>query len=84
MKSYSFSTQNVCARQLSFDLDQGKIYHVSFQGGCPGNLLAISKLLEGTDAQRAIDILKGNPCGLKQTSCTDQLAIALEQALNEG
>ena len=54
---------------------------MKFYGGCPGNLLAISKLVEGADAKQIISILKGNDCGGRGTSCSDQFAIALEQAL---
>jgi uncharacterized protein (TIGR03905 family) len=50
-------------------------------GGCQGNLAAIGKLLEGTDAKATADILRGNTCGMKPTSCTDQLAQAIDAAL---
>ena len=83
MKHYAFDIQNVCAKHITFDLENGNLYNVKFQGGCPGNLLAISKLLEGYDAQKAVEILKGNPCGLKKTSCTDQLAQVLQDVLNQ-
>ena len=83
MQNYSFNTQNVCAKNITFSLHEGKLHNVHFTGGCPGNSLAISKLLEGTDAQRAVDLLKGNPCGIKKTSCTDQLAIAVQKALEQ-
>ncbi len=52
-------------------------------GGCPGNLAAISKLLEGRDAAETVKILKGNDCGGRGTSCADQLAIAVEEALRQ-
>ncbi|MBO6177569.1 MAG: TIGR03905 family TSCPD domain-containing protein [Selenomonadaceae bacterium] len=81
MASYTYTPQNVCAKQLSFDLEDGKLYNVFFMGGCPGNLTAIGKLLEGTDAKNAVALLKGNRCGSKPTSCADQLAIAVENAL---
>lgn len=83
MKSYTFTPQGVCPSQISFDLEDGKIYNVHFQGGCSGNTKAVAKLLEGTDANRAVDILKGNLCGNKGTSCADQLARGVEQALIE-
>ena len=84
MKSYSYVPQRVCSKQITFDLDENnKIHNVQFVGGCPGNLPAISKLVEGADAQNIIDILKGNPCGQRGTSCADQLAIALEEAIKE-
>ena len=83
MKDYTISTHNICPRSISFSLEDGKIYNIKFQGGCPGNTKAIAKLLEGTDAQRVVDLLKGNDCGGKGTSCADQLARGVEQALAE-
>ena len=83
MKNYSYIPQKVCAKQITFDLDENnKIHNVKFVGGCPGNLPAIAKLIEGEDAQKVVDILKGNPCGQRGTSCADQLAIAVESALS--
>lgn len=82
MKDYRVKTQGVCAREVDFSIEDGKLYNVHFIGGCPGNTAAIGKLLEGTDAQRAVDLLKGNTCGYKPTSCADQLARGVEQALN--
>ncbi|MCI5724083.1 MAG: TIGR03905 family TSCPD domain-containing protein [Erysipelotrichaceae bacterium] len=81
MENYSYQTRGVCAREISFSIQDGKLYNVHFNGGCPGNTSAISKLLEGTDAMRAVEILRGNDCGGRGTSCADQLAIGLEQAL---
>ena len=81
--TYSYKTRGVCASTISFELKNGIVTGVSFSGGCNGNLKAISKLVEGMDAQKLIDILKGNKCGFKQTSCADQLATAVEQALAE-
>ncbi len=81
MQSYSYIPRGVCSKQIKFELDNGNIHNLVFVGGCPGNLQAISKLLEGTDARKAISILKGNTCGNNPTSCADQLAIALELAL---
>lgn len=84
MKSYSYQPQGVCSKEINFSLDEnGKLHNVRFTGGCPGNLLAISKLVEGADAQNIVDILKGNDCGGRGTSCGDQLSIALAAALNE-
>ena len=57
---YQFAPRSVCSRLIDFDLDeQNKIHNLAFFSGCPGNLAAISKLLEGVDAQHAIDVLKG-------------------------
>lgn len=78
---YSYQTKGTCSRQINFDLKDGKVYNVSFIGGCNGNLKGISKLIEGMDAEAIIQKLKGNTCGSKSTSCPDQLALALEAAL---
>lgn len=83
MKTYKINTSGVCAMQISFSLDKGNIYNVQFIGGCPGNTVAISKLLEGTNAQRVVDLLKGNDCDGKGTSCADQLARGVEKVLLE-
>lgn len=82
MKNYTVKTQGVCAKEIMFSLDDGKLYNVHFVGGCPGNTAAIGKLLEGTSARRAVQLLKGNKCGPRPTSCADQLARGVEQALN--
>ena len=77
-----FITSGVCARKITFEIDsEGKVRNVSFLGGCPGNLKAISKLVEGMDAQKVVELLDGNTCGMKTTSCGDQLAKALKGAL---
>jgi len=73
----------VCSRLIEFDLDENNILHnVKFTGGCPGNLKAISKLIEGKKAEDIAEILKGNVCGQRSTSCADQLSIALLKAIN--
>lgn len=81
MENYKVKTHGICSREIDFSLEDGKLYNVHFVGGCPGNTAAIGKLLEGTSAQRAVDILKGNTCGSRPTSCADQLARGVEQAL---
>lgn len=81
MNNYQFTPQGVCAQMLQFGLEDGKVHNVQFFGGCNGNLKAISKLVEGMDAEDVIDILKDNDCAGRGTSCADQFAIALEQAL---
>lgn len=83
MKDYTIPTQNICPRSISFSIEDGKVYNIKFQGGCPGNTKAIAKLLEGADAQYVVDMLKGNDCGGKGTSCADQLARGVEAALAE-
>ena len=83
MEQYSFTPKGVCARQIDFEIEDGKLHNVKFTGGCDGNTKAISKLLEGADAVHTVEILKGNICGFKGTSCADQLAIGIEAALNK-
>lgn len=83
MKHYSYKTSGVCSQVIEFDLsDDNKIHNVKFFGGCNGNLKAISKLVEGQDANNIITTLKGNTCGPRATSCADQFTKALEKALN--
>lgn len=73
-----YNTKGTCSTQISFDKDEdGTITNVSFTGGCNGNLKAISILVEGKKAQEIHDLLIGNLCGSKETSCADQLAKAV-------
>ena len=77
----TYKTHGTCARSITFTKnDDGTISNINFEGGCNGNLKAISKLCEGMKAEEIISKLKGNLCGMKSTSCADQLARAVEQA----
>ena len=79
---YQYRTQGTCSSAISFDIDEeGKLANVVFTGGCNGNLKAIGRLVEGKDAAEIADILRGNLCGMKGTSCADQLAKAIDQAI---
>ncbi len=78
---YEFQTEGVCAKLITFDIEDGRIYSLNFLGGCSGNLKAIAKLVEGSDAALTAEILRGNTCGHRMTSCADQLAQAIEQAI---
>ena len=80
---YSFRPQGVCSRNVTFEIEDGIIKNVSFEGGCNGNLKGIAALAEGKKAEEIIPLIKGIKCGFKPTSCPDQLASALEEALNE-
>ena len=73
-----YKTVGSCAKEISFEIHDGKLSQVFFKGGCPGNLRAISILLEGMDVQDVIDKFSGNLCR-NGTSCTDQLAQAVEE-----
>ena len=81
MAHYTYVPEGVCSKFIDFDIEDGKMHNISFLGGCNGNLKAIAKLLEGADARWTINRLRGNTCGNKPTSCADQLAQAIEQAL---
>ena len=72
-----YKTNGTCSKKIKFDLKDGKVYSVSFEGGCDGNLKALGILVEGMDTEEVIKKLKGLQCGRKNTSCADQLATAL-------
>lgn len=83
LRHVEYTTSGVCARMISFDLDQNNnIHNLGFLGGCSGNLRAISKLVEGKNAIEIANILSGNKCGLRPTSCADQLSKAIIEAVN--
>nr|WP_325182743.1 TIGR03905 family TSCPD domain-containing protein [uncultured Oscillibacter sp.] len=85
MKTYTFQPRGVCSREMQVDLDdQGVIQDLRVVGGCHGNLQGIAALVKGMPAQEAVRRLKGICCGPKSTSCPDQLALGLEQALDRG
>ncbi len=84
MTNHVYTPKGVCARQISFDLDdENRIHNLSFVAGCNGNLKAIGRLLEGADARQAADTLKGNLCANKGTSCADQLSRAIYEVLGQ-
>lgn len=83
MTTYTYIPHSVCSEQITFDLESGKLHNVRVVGGCDGNLRAIGKLLEGADAAHTVRTLKGNDCNGRGTSCADQLAIAIERALQQ-
>lgn len=80
---FEYKTKGTCSQRILFELEDGKVMNVQYIGGCHGNLQGISKLVEGMDAQDVIEKIKGIRCGMKPTSCPDQLATALEEALNK-
>ncbi|MBQ7170533.1 MAG: TIGR03905 family TSCPD domain-containing protein [Synergistaceae bacterium] len=81
---YEYKPEGVCTKMITFDIEDGKIYGLHFLGGCPGNLAAISRLLEGAYAETTAGILRGNRCGHRHTSCADQLATAIDRAIIAG
>lgn len=80
---YTYNTVGVCSTRIDFDVEGGIIHNVVYQNGCHGNLQAIGRLIEGMEIGEAIRRLKGIKCGYKQTSCGDQLAVALEGVLEK-
>lgn len=80
--AYSYNPKMVCSRRITFDLEGDVVRNVSFEGGCNGNLKAVSKLVDGMTVEQIEAKLKGNTCGMRPTSCADQLCIALRKALD--
>ena len=80
---YNYKTKGTCSRSIQFELNDGIISNVSFEGGCNGNLKGIAALAEGKKADEVIETLSGIRCGFKSTSCPAQFAKALEEALKE-
>ena len=82
---YDYRPRGVCARMIHMELDDDRqtITSMSFEGGCPGNLKAISKLVDGMSVDEIESKLLGNTCGPKPTSCADQLAKAVRQAYDQ-
>lgn len=78
---YRYKTVGTCSQQIDFEIDSNILKNVVFYGGCNGNLKGISKLVEGLSVQEVIKRLEGIPCGMKSTSCPDQLATALKKVL---
>lgn len=78
---YEYKTSGTCSQRILFDIENGKVKNVQFIGGCNGNLKGISSLVEDMDVNEIIARLEGTTCGGKPTSCPDQLARALKQAI---
>ncbi|MEA4822685.1 MAG: TIGR03905 family TSCPD domain-containing protein [Clostridiaceae bacterium] len=78
---FHYPNTGTCSRAVSFDIVDGHVCNVRFDGGCSGNTQGVASLVEGMDVHDAIARMKGIRCGYKDTSCPDQLACALEKAL---
>ena len=77
MVTFSYTPRGVCSRKIELELENDIITKVKFVGGCAGNTQGVARLLVGMSADEAIERLEGIRCGFKQTSCPDQLAMAL-------
>ena len=80
---YEYKTKGTCSQKILFDIEDGKVKNVEFISGCNGNLQGIGRLVEGMDAEEVIKRIGGIQCGMKPTSCPDQLATALRKALDD-
>lgn len=81
--TYQYKTRGTCSSMITFDIEDGILKNVCFTGGCNGNLKGIAKLTEGMKAEEVAKKIKGVRCGFKSTSCPDQLALAIEEALKQ-
>ena len=79
---YEYKTKGTCSQRILFEIEEGKVKNVQFLGGCNGNLKGIGALVEGMDVQDVSSRVEGSKCGMKTTSCPDQLAQALKEAAN--
>ena len=81
---YSFETENTCSQVIEFELEGNIVKNVQFLGGgCPGNLQALPKLVEGMTVEEIEKKIGGIQCGYRGTSCADQLARAVRKAYDE-
>ena len=83
MATISYTPKGVCSRKIDIEVEDGIVKKVHFTGGCNGNTKGVAALCEGRRADELIGILSGIECGFKGTSCPDQLAKALRQALGQ-
>lgn len=80
MFKYTYKTKGTCSSKIELELDGNIVKNVVFTGGCPGNLAAIPKLVEGMTVEEVVNRIQGIKCGVKNTSCGDQLANACIEA----
>lgn len=80
---YTLYPKGVCSTQIDLDVTDGKIHNLSYTGGCNGNLKALGAMCEGASAEKVIRRLSGITCGYKATSCSDQLARLLKDAMKK-
>ena len=81
MDKYSYNTKGVCSRKIEFTVEDGIITDAKIIGGCDGNTRGLSQIVVGLPAKFVIEKWKGTPCMFKPTSCPDQFAITIEEAL---
>ena len=79
----TYNTKGTCSTQIDFDIEEGKLHNLKFTGGCNGNLKGIAALVEGEDIDTVKEKLKGIKCGMRETSCPDQLSKAIDEYQKE-
>ena len=81
---YNYKTENTCSKEIEFDLNDNAVTNVKFLGGgCPGNLQAVPKLVEGLTVEEIVNKVGGINCGFRGTSCANELAKAVKKAYEE-
>ena len=80
---YTYKTKGTCSHSIEFDIENNIVSNIRFNGGCNGNGKGIAALCENMDAEDIIKRCKGITCGFKNTSCPDQLALALQEAIEK-
>jgi uncharacterized protein (TIGR03905 family) len=76
---YIYEPQGVCSMQMIFEIEGDTIKDLKIIGGCPGNTVGVSLLVKGRKVDEVIELLKGIPCGMRGTSCPDQVSKALQE-----
>ncbi len=79
---FTYKTKGVCSREIEIEIENGVIEKVTYHGGCSGNTQGVAALVSGMTVEEAIKRLSGIKCGMKSTSCPDQLSVALQEYLN--
>ncbi len=80
-QKFTYKTRGVCSRSISFEIEDGKMHNVRFEGGCHGNTQGLAALAEGMSPEEIVTRLEGTDCRGRGTSCPDQLAKAVKEAL---
>ncbi len=81
MDHFTYQTKGVCSRAIDIDVEDGIVKKVEYHGGCSGNTQGVAALVRGMKLEDAIERLEGIRCGMKSTSCPDQLSKALREYL---
>ena len=81
--NYTYRTKGTCSQAIQFEIEDQKVHNVQFIGGCSGNTQGVARLVEGMDVNEVIAKIGGIRCGMRPTSCPDQLATALKEAIKK-